>query len=649
MRRSIMVTLATAILAGAAPVTLNDMVTTHERAPVRWAVLVGINDYAAFDGIEEGDLRGAVNDARSMYDVLIGRWGFAEENIKILLDSEATKDGIQSAVTEWLAGNVQEGDIALFFYAGHGSQTFDEGGDEPDGLDEIIAPHDVTLEPSDRDITDDELAEWFSKIPTREVIVIFDSCHSGTATRGLSTRARPRSIKRDLPATGTRGDATEAAAMASEFVQFELAAAASNQVAMDWVFAQERGQVEYAGGAFTTHLVRQLWRAKPGETLKMVFDQTSESMKADRFDQDPQFAGPQDRPVFNLDAGSAMDLAAGQVSVPPTAADLFSVPDPSTPIHETATAAGTGGAELMLSAGASFGVTPGSLYTMGEGLVRVVEVRQSQSVVVPVAGTPSYTGFAWLVATMPRSTGISVNMVDVPAALRTEVSRLVDADRINTNGGDDADLYLKASAQGFELVSRGDALRAVIGASDGETAATVADALRQELASRSIATLDNPAAEFGVTVGFVDGKQEFRIRDPLAFTVTSEVGGYLTLVDLGTDGTVTVLYPNRYVPDGRVEAGKPLEIPTAEMPFRLRASAPSGWGMVRALVTPEPLVLPATDEPLLARKEGERLAQEVVDALRASLASGWTQQVPLGRALPVAGWATSLVNYRVIQ
>ena len=45
------------------------------------------------------------------------------------------------------------------------------------------------------DITDDELEEILSQLKTPQTVVVLDSCHSGTATRGLEVRVR--SVPRD--------------------------------------------------------------------------------------------------------------------------------------------------------------------------------------------------------------------------------------------------------------------------------------------------------------------------------------------------------------------------------------------------------------------------------------------------------------------
>ncbi len=71
---------------------------------------------------------------------------------------------------------LEPGDIFLLTFAGHGSQIPDENGDEEDGFDETWVAY-------DRMIVDDELFFLWSRFkPRTRILVISDSCHSGTIT-----------------------------------------------------------------------------------------------------------------------------------------------------------------------------------------------------------------------------------------------------------------------------------------------------------------------------------------------------------------------------------------------------------------------------------------------------------------------------------
>ncbi|MCC5841573.1 MAG: caspase family protein [Opitutales bacterium] len=81
------------------------------------AVIVGINRYEDSDHIRA--LRCAEQDARGLDKFLEHRLGF--ENLT-LLGSEATSREVNEAVRESCAG-LGEGDLFLFYFAGHGSEN----------------------------------------------------------------------------------------------------------------------------------------------------------------------------------------------------------------------------------------------------------------------------------------------------------------------------------------------------------------------------------------------------------------------------------------------------------------------------------------------------------------------------------------------
>jgi len=62
------------------------------------ALLVGVNRYDK----ESQNLQGCVNDVRGMQELLTTRFGFPAENIRVLLDDQATKKGILEAFQSWL-------------------------------------------------------------------------------------------------------------------------------------------------------------------------------------------------------------------------------------------------------------------------------------------------------------------------------------------------------------------------------------------------------------------------------------------------------------------------------------------------------------------------------------------------------------------
>jgi uncharacterized caspase-like protein len=157
---------------------------------------IGINDYPGTDS----DLAGCLNDA-SDWAAVLRKLGF---QVATLLDRKATGPAIREAIRDLLARS-RPGDLAVVQYSGHGSFVPDEDGDEPDGTDECLCPHDVKQKGP---ITDDELFELFSARPEGvKVVMISDSCHSGTVARfapittpaSTGGRNAPRRAVRFLP------------------------------------------------------------------------------------------------------------------------------------------------------------------------------------------------------------------------------------------------------------------------------------------------------------------------------------------------------------------------------------------------------------------------------------------------------------------
>jgi hypothetical protein len=61
----------------------------------------------------------------------------------LTFDGRATRANVASALTA-LIGEARPGDSLVFTFSGHGSWLPDESGDEPDGRDEMLCPHDVS-------------------------------------------------------------------------------------------------------------------------------------------------------------------------------------------------------------------------------------------------------------------------------------------------------------------------------------------------------------------------------------------------------------------------------------------------------------------------------------------------------------------------
>jgi metacaspase-1 len=143
------------------------------------AVCIGINNYPGFFN----DLKGCVNDAKDWSGWLQGL-GF---EVSLMLDSQATRANVKAAL-QGLIHATNAGDIAVLTYSGHGTQVVESGSDEGDPYDEAICLY-------DGNVIDDELRIILQGIhPQATLVVISDSCFSGSVTRIAGEKAVPRFI-----------------------------------------------------------------------------------------------------------------------------------------------------------------------------------------------------------------------------------------------------------------------------------------------------------------------------------------------------------------------------------------------------------------------------------------------------------------------
>jgi hypothetical protein len=144
------------------------------------ALIVGVEKYR---DPRVPDTPGCEADARAMEQLIRSVYKFAE--VKVLINEEATASNIERWFRSWLIAGTQPGDRVFFFYAGHGSQIADDNGDERDGKDETLAPYDVDPSSGANIIRDDLFDEMIGKLSGRRAVLVFDSCHSGTISRGV--------------------------------------------------------------------------------------------------------------------------------------------------------------------------------------------------------------------------------------------------------------------------------------------------------------------------------------------------------------------------------------------------------------------------------------------------------------------------------
>lgn len=264
-----------------------------ESAPARRALLIGIDDYRHVP-----DLAGTVNDVELMRSVLIGKFDFPPENVRVLTDRDATREAILEAIRAHLIEPAEADDVVVLHYSGHGSQMRDTSGDEIDGWDETLVPHDSRAR-GVFDISDDELNALLAELGTitDNVTLIFDSCHSGSATRAGS---RVRQVARDErrpPESETRGASEGAEALRPPGADYVLVSGARADE-----LANETRIGGRSYGAMTHALATALQSAGTDMTWRDVLEPVRGAVTARYPSQHPQLEGARmDSMVFGVE------------------------------------------------------------------------------------------------------------------------------------------------------------------------------------------------------------------------------------------------------------------------------------------------------------------------------------------------------------
>jgi len=294
----------------------------------RLALIVGVGEYknALVD-----DLKGPPNDAQQMYDLLTRAkgygYGFPKGNVCLLVNEAATTERVKEAFERLLVQGTRKGknDVAVFYFAGHGSQVKDADGDETDRCDETFLLYDARTGSGEQrigDLIDDEFHEMLSRLheKTQRAVVILDSCNSGTATRGPSDLVA-RWQDPDDPAKACPRLSAPEARMESSWKPQAMPDLVAFTAASDGTSALEMG----GHGIFTGALVAVLTQGTDAPlTYAQVSRQVPPLVAAASY-QIPYFQGDLNRAVFGA-TGKRRPLGWDVVAVGEKMIELSGVP-----------------------------------------------------------------------------------------------------------------------------------------------------------------------------------------------------------------------------------------------------------------------------------------------------------------------------------
>ena len=138
------------------------------------ALIIGVSSYSHFP-----PLATAAGDAEELARILKQSYGFRTRTLKdpshlaLLIELKSLADSLGS------------GDQLLIYYAGHGKI-------DADSQQGYWIPADAERDDDSKWIANETVSEYLDLIPARRILVVSDSCYSGTMTRsGLARRATP--------------------------------------------------------------------------------------------------------------------------------------------------------------------------------------------------------------------------------------------------------------------------------------------------------------------------------------------------------------------------------------------------------------------------------------------------------------------------
>jgi pimeloyl-ACP methyl ester carboxylesterase len=268
-----------------------------------YALLVGINQYDRTSPVPP--LQGCTNDVKAMQTYLEGRVGLdaGQLHLKVLLNEQATRQAVIDSFRDHL-GQAGPDDVALFFYAGHGSQ---ENAPEefwhlePDRLDETLVCYDSRTDGS-WDLADKELAKLIAEVAAKNphIVVILDCCHSGSGTRGdlqateavrrapIDKRLRPLSSFIIAPAELPNQAPTRSLSLSNSGWQIPQGRHVLLAACQDIEEAKEYSSDGEHRGAFSYFLLETLHKASGVLTYRDVFKRCSTLVQSRVTAQAPQ-------------------------------------------------------------------------------------------------------------------------------------------------------------------------------------------------------------------------------------------------------------------------------------------------------------------------------------------------------------------------
>jgi len=182
-------------------------ITTADIYDNSWALIIGIDKYQNVQSLDY-----AVNDAKDIQNMLVGKFQFPKDNIRLLINEEATQASILQEFSN-ITKKAGTNDRVLIFFAGHGKTEDLPAGGEIGYLLPVDANDDLYLS----SINMDEIKTLSLRSEAKHILYLIDACYGGIASvgarGGLDVKSTPDYLQkitqdkaRQMISAGGRGE-----------------------------------------------------------------------------------------------------------------------------------------------------------------------------------------------------------------------------------------------------------------------------------------------------------------------------------------------------------------------------------------------------------------------------------------------------------
>jgi len=224
----------------------------------KWAVVVGVG---SFKDSKIPKLRFPAKDAQDFAKFLVEKGNFAPDHVLLLLDENATRNNIVSAIAgNWLPNRVLPDDLVVIYASTHGSPSeLDKGGEN------FLVAYDT--EQSDLFTSGVLLQDLAPTIYRRthcdRVVLLLDACNSGAAEVG--GKGLYRTTNFDVDALAGKG-------------QIVISSSGASQRSWE--------SKRYNNGVFTRNLIEVLSKEQDKTDLQGSFDALKDKVQSEvKFDR----------------------------------------------------------------------------------------------------------------------------------------------------------------------------------------------------------------------------------------------------------------------------------------------------------------------------------------------------------------------------